>query len=147
MATKSAPPETNTPVLTFTPSLWSRGGVLALCILGAVLVVPIFIGLWIVLVVKNTRYTLTSERMMLTTGVLNRKTDNLELYRVTDLTLSQSFFQRLVGIGNIHLVSTDRTTPTLDIRGVRQHTHIADTLRDLSEKLRHRRGQREFDVV
>src|SRR5688572_6675105 len=107
-----------TPILTFTPSLWSRAGVFAICILLCVLVVPIFIAVWVYLTVKYTRYELSSERLRITTGVLSRVTSNLELYRITDLTVSQTFWQRLVGIGNIELVTTDRTTPTLPIKSI-----------------------------
>jgi uncharacterized membrane protein YdbT with pleckstrin-like domain len=145
------PPETNpapaVPTITFTPSLHTRFGVLLLCFLFAPLIIPAAIGVWIILTIRHTRYEITGERLLLTTGVLTRTTSNLELYRITDLTLSQSLFDRIVGIGNIQIISTDRTCPTLPIRGIRDHRAIADAIRDRTEQLRHRRGQREFDIV
>jgi uncharacterized membrane protein YdbT with pleckstrin-like domain len=147
MSRDTTPAAPEAAVLTFSPSLWSRAGALALCVLLCVLIVPIFIAIWIIVETRLNQYELTSERLKITTGVFNRKTDNLELYRITDLTMSQSFLQRLVGIGNIQMVTTDRTTPTLDIRGIHDHTVIADKIRELTEKLRQKRGQREFDVV
>jgi uncharacterized membrane protein YdbT with pleckstrin-like domain len=55
----------------------------------------------------NTRYTLTSERLIVAKGLLSRKIDEIELFRIKDVTLSQSFFQRLVGYGNVKVASSD----------------------------------------
>lgn len=48
------------------------------------LVFPLFIILWKWLVVKNTKYEITTERLRTRHGVLSKKTDELELYRVKD---------------------------------------------------------------
>jgi uncharacterized membrane protein YdbT with pleckstrin-like domain len=130
-------------VLTFTPSHWSKFPVYALCIL----IIPIPYAIWVYLTTRFTRYELSQERLRLTTGVFSRQTDNLELYRVSDIRETQSFWQRLVGIGNVDLISTDKTTPELPIRGVRNHHEIADTIRTCVERMRDKKKQREFDVV
>lgn len=46
------------------------------------LVIPLFVILWKWLVVKNTKYELTTERLRMRHGVFNKHTDELELYRV-----------------------------------------------------------------
>jgi uncharacterized membrane protein YdbT with pleckstrin-like domain len=134
-------------VLTFTPSHWSKFPVYAICVLLSVLVVPIFIAVWVYLTVRFTRYELSQERLKLTTGVFSRQTDNLELYRVSDIRISQSFWQRMVKIGNIDLISTDKTTPELPLHSIRNHHEIADTIRTCVERMRDKKKQREFDVV
>jgi len=55
----------------------------------------------------NKRYTLTTERLILTSGIFSRRVDEIELFRVKDVTLKQSFFQRLVGYGTVVVSSSD----------------------------------------
>ena len=77
------------------------------------LVIPLFILLWQWLVIRNTVYELTSERLKLRSGVLNKHLDEVELYRVRDYKLEQPFFQRLFGLGNIVLQTSDRSHPSV----------------------------------
>ena len=39
----------------------------------------------------------------------------LELFRVKDITLHQSFWYRLLGISNIHLRTSDKTSPLVTL--------------------------------
>ena len=61
-------------------------------------------------------YTLTDQRLKFTRGVLSKVTEDLELYRVRDTKFSQGVFERMVGLGNIELLSTDETSPTIHLR-------------------------------
>jgi hypothetical protein len=78
--------------------------------------------LWQYLVVKKQRFELTSQRLRAYRGVLSKKTDELELYRVKDTKFDQPFFLRLLGLGNAIIVSFDSTTKStsspLNIEGV-----------------------------
>ncbi len=47
--------------------------------------------------VKSTRIVFDSGRVQITSGVLFRKTENVELYRVEDLHLEQTFSNRITG--------------------------------------------------
>src|SRR5437588_5919233 len=64
-------------------------------VLAGLSVIPlsVIIGKWL----RNRcrRYEVTTERIHLRQGVLARKTDDLELYRVKDYTLDEPFFLRL----------------------------------------------------
>ena len=46
------------------------------------LVIPLLIILWKWLTIKYTKYELTTQRLRTRYGILNKKTDELELYRV-----------------------------------------------------------------
>src|SRR5437773_266112 len=62
------------------------------------LLVPILLALVRYLEIKTKVYELTTERIKISEGVLSRRTDTLELYRVKDLETQQPFLYRLVGI-------------------------------------------------
>ena len=110
------------------------------------LVIPLFIMLWQWLVVRNTIYELTSERLRLRSGVLNKQLDEVELYRVRDYQLEQPFFLRLFGLGNITLQTSDRSHPAVRLRAVRDGEQLYEQIRRAVEHSRASKGVRELDV-
>ena len=114
------------------------------CTLFCWLIVPIFIGLWHWLVVRNIQYTLSAERLRTRQGVFNKSISDLELYRVKDLHVVQPFFLRIVGKSHIVLYSSDRSNPQTVLCGVAQGERLKDLLRERVEAMRQSRGVREF---
>src|SRR3954464_6398676 len=80
--------------------------VFVVCALLVWLVVPIFVALWKWLVVRNIEYQLTSERLKLRQGVLNKTHDEIELYRVRDYRLEQPLVLRFFALANITIRTT-----------------------------------------
>jgi uncharacterized membrane protein YdbT with pleckstrin-like domain len=110
------------------------------------LVIPLFVILWKWLVVKNTKYELTTERLRMRHGVLNKKLDELELYRVRDYKLDQPFFLRLFSLGNVILQTSDKTHPTVLIEAVPNAEELREQLRTHVEACRTSKGVREVDI-
>lgn len=50
---------------------------------------------------KLSQYTLTTTKIEIDTGLIARKTQNIPIKRIQDITVSASIPQRLLGIGNI----------------------------------------------
>lgn len=123
-------------------SQWANFPLFLLC----VLIVPIPYVLWRVLSTRFERYTLTTERLLHQRGVFSRAVDELELYRVRDVTATQTFWQRLVGIGDITLATSDRSDPSEVIRGVANHRGVMDLIREHTETMRRVKRVRELDV-
>jgi uncharacterized membrane protein YdbT with pleckstrin-like domain len=111
------------------------------------LVVPVFIILWRWLVVKMTKYELTTQRLRTRYGVINKKMDELELYRVRDYRLDQPFYLRIFSLGNIILQTSDLTNPTVTIRAIPDCEQVREHIRTYVEACRVRKGVRELDVV
>lgn len=109
------------------------------------LVIPSFIILWKWLVVKTTKYELTSERLKTRTGILNKKTDELELYRVRDYRLDQPFFLRIFSLGNIVLVTSDKSTPVVTLRAISNGEQLRNHVRSAVEECRVKKRVREVD--
>ena len=117
-----------------------------LCGLFCWLIVPIFIALARYLQTKNKVYELTTERLKITEGVFSKVTDTLELYRVKDLETRQPFLQRLVGIENVQLNTSDASTPFVFIDAIPQTVGLGDKIRNQVETIRQQKGVREIDV-
>jgi uncharacterized membrane protein YdbT with pleckstrin-like domain len=110
------------------------------------LVIPVFIMLWQWLVLKNTKYELTTERLKTRHGVLNKKMDDLELYRVRDYKLEQPFFLRLFGLANITLQTSDKSHPTVVIRAIPHGEQLREQIRSAVEACRVNKRVREVDL-
>ena len=93
-----------------------------------------------------TKYILTKEKLLIQTGILNTKEEEVRLYRIMDMTLRRSLFQRLFGLGTIHCCSADKPTPEFDIKWVPRSAKVKETLSDLveAERMAKRVSSREF---
>lgn len=129
-----------TPVWTGSTSQWMNFPTFLLWGLAALTIVllPISAGviLWRYLVVKNEVFELTSERLKMHSGVLNKRTSELELYRVKDTQFEQPFWLRLVGLGHVVILSVDKTTPVVRITAVPEANTLREQVRELVEARR-----------
>ncbi len=116
----------------------------ALAILWFLLPFPYLLGRWIAL--KCRKYELTTERLTLSTGVLSRRIDSMELYRVKDITLDVPFFLRLFGRANVLLETSDKTTPRLLVEAIPDARAVSDKIRAHVEAMRDRKRAREVDM-
>ncbi|MET0156179.1 MAG: PH domain-containing protein [Rickettsiales bacterium] len=91
------------------------------------------------------RYTVTSERFSEARGVFTRHTEELELYRIKDISLYEPFSLRVFGCSNIILTTSDRNSPVSVIFGVRNGRQLLDDVRHNVEIMRARKGVREID--
>ncbi len=83
-----------------------------------------------------TRYSLTDERLFIEQGFLNKKEDEVRLYRIMDVSLSRSFGQRLFGLGTIHCCSADKSMKDFDILSIKHPKEVKEQLSELVEKQR-----------
>ena len=110
-----------------------------------IIIIPAFSSFWKFLQVKCLKYELTNERIKIVSGVLNKKTEEIELYRVKDSTIEEPFFYRLLGVGNIKLETSDRTLPTLLIQALPKAKEFRENVRECVEEIRLRKNVREVD--
>jgi uncharacterized membrane protein YdbT with pleckstrin-like domain len=94
---------------------------------------------------RFTRYTVTSERVMISEGVFTRRSAELELYRVKDYTLEQPFCLRLVRRGNLTLNSSDKSDQLFTLRAVPFVEQLRNDIRNAVEAMRDRKRVREVD--
>lgn len=93
-----------------------------------------------------TRYRLTDDKLIISTGLFSIKEEEIRLYRIMDITLKRTFGDRLWGLGTIHVCSSDKTTPEFDIKRIRQSVDVKEMLSDMVETARrkNRVSAREF---
>ena len=115
------------------------------CVLTSWLVLPLLYALYRLLLTCAHVYLLTDERLLETTGLIFKDSEALELYRVKDIRIQQPPLQRLFGRGTVVLVTSDRSTPTINLSGIQEPHAVAALLRELVERCRVAKGVREID--
>lgn len=83
-----------------------------------------------------TKYMLTEDRLFIEEGFLNKKEDEVRLYRIMDLSLKRSFGQRIFGVGTIHCCSADKSMGDFDIVSVKHPREVKEQLSELVEAQR-----------
>jgi uncharacterized membrane protein YdbT with pleckstrin-like domain len=161
-AEKADKPFTERQIWSGTPSQWTNFWpftaallILAASVTAAVLLaeplyligagVAIAVPLWPWLTVRSTVIEVTTERISLRTGVLTRRKRDMELYRVKDTTLHEPFFLRLVSLGNVEIVSSDKSTPVLVLPALRNAEALRQQIRKHVEEMRTQKRVRELD--
>jgi uncharacterized membrane protein YdbT with pleckstrin-like domain len=117
-------------------------GTYTLCILFCWLVVPLGYAFWIWLKVRSREYQITTERILVRTGILSKTTEELELYRVKDYALEEPFWLRLFKAGNIRLSTHDASNPELILEAVPGPSALCDQIRKHVEDCRQRKRVR-----
>lgn len=112
----------------------------------AFIALPFFYVGWRFLVVRSTRFELTTERLRLTRGVFNQKIDEIELYRVKDISMERPLWMRITGLSSILLATSDRSLPTLVLPAIPNGMELRENLRRQVEDIRDRKRVRELDM-
>ncbi len=138
-------------VTTFRSSTWrwllgslAGWGTLLLCLIGVGLVIVV----WRWLTNIAVGYELTDQRLIIRRGILNKTTDEIELYRIKDTTIAYSVINQLTDIGTITIRSSDATTSGGDLvlQDIPQGRAIREEIRRLTDAARQLRRVREVDV-
>ena len=78
---------------------------------------------------RSTIYTVTNQRVMIETGLLTKALSEIDLRYVDDTQFFQGVMQRMLGIGNVTLISTDKSTPVYVLRAVSDPRAVRELIR------------------
>jgi len=116
---------------------------------GTLLLVILSLGLWLIVRWFQTlgrHYRITNRRIVVETGVLSKKLEQIDLYRVADYTVERPFGQRIMGTGNLMLKTFDKTTPELHVLQIKTDVvALYESVRAATEEDKARRGVRMVD--
>ncbi len=114
-------------------------------------VVGLGLGLILFLVVAVKRYSilyrLTTQRLFVYRGLISRKVEELELFRVRDIDVIQGFWERILGYGRMNVFSTDSTTPKFEIHGLADPLKVKDMIRTNFRNARIRERVRPTEFI
>ena len=94
-----------------------------------------------------TKYSLSEDRLFVEAGLLNIRQEDLLLYRIQDISLKLSLGQRIFGVGSVLLQSSDRSSPVLEIKNIRQPRQVKELIHQQVEKMKLARRMRVGEVL
>jgi SpoVK/Ycf46/Vps4 family AAA+-type ATPase len=89
-------------------------------------------------------YRITTERVQVIHSGLSRKTEEIELSRLKDVKVQQSLAQRALKTGNVTILSTDKTTPSVTFQEVSGPEDVKELVRKAAREEMERLKVRRF---
>jgi uncharacterized membrane protein YdbT with pleckstrin-like domain len=77
--------------------------------------------------IRTTKYTVTTQRVMIETGVFSRSLQEIDMRYIDDTQFRQSFIQRVLGIGSIDIITHD--VPSHVLRGISNPRNVREMIR------------------
>jgi hypothetical protein len=81
---------------------------------------------------KTTRYEVSADRIEWSRGLLDRRVDNLDVFRIIDLKLRRSLLDCIVGVGTVTIMTTDKSDPEFNFEKIRNPRKLYDVIKKAS---------------
>lgn len=81
------------------------------------------------LYIRSFQYLITNEYIRMTRGIFFKRIDQLEMFRVKDYIITQSFILQVFKLMYLTLKSTDPENPMIQFQGIPE-SNITDIIRD-----------------
>ena len=94
---------------------------------------------------KSIRFRVTNTVIEFERGMLSKRIDVLQLWRVRDVVYKQNLVDRILGIAHVEVVAQDTTNPDMEIVGMPASRQLFEQLRDSIEI--QRQSKNVFGVV
>lgn len=86
-----------------------------------------------------TKYTITEEKLTITSGFLSITEDDAFMYKIQDVRLTRSLSERMFKLGTITCYTGDTTHPELILRHIKHSGPVKDFIMQYSEEARRKR--------
>ncbi len=97
--------------------------------------------------ISFTKYSITTDRLFCQEGLFSTNYDEVLLYRVTDISLKRTFGQKLFGVGTITVQSSDKSTPTLLLKNIKNAYRVKELLHNQVEEMKIKRRVRIGELM
>ena len=86
-----------------------------------------------------TKYTVKEDIITINSGLLKTAENDCYMYKVQDVELKVSFWERMFKLGTVECHTGDNTNPVLKIEHIKNAKAVKDFVLEMSEKARIRR--------
>lgn len=94
-----------------------------------------------------TTYSMDDSRLFIQTGFLNQKEEEVQLYRVRDISLSRKLGQRIFGVGSVFVHSSDKTSPVLELKNIKSSRDVKEMISEAVEKSKTAKRMRTTELL
>ena len=94
-----------------------------------------------------TRDAISEDRLFLSVGLMNVRDEEVVLYRIRDISVTRTLWQRLFGVGTVTVASSDKSTPSLQLQNVKHPMDVKEILHQQVEEVKMRRRVRVGEIM
>ncbi|HOO61296.1 MAG TPA: PH domain-containing protein [Bacillota bacterium] len=86
--------------------------------------------------ISFTKYSFSENRLFISKGLIKTTKDELLMYRILDVKLRRTLWQKICRVGTIQLTTADKTDPLLVLESISKPERTRDALSAIAEKER-----------
>ena len=84
---------------------------------------------WHATVLRGHRYRVSNQRIVLESGALSKRIDEVDMRTIDDIEFRQGLLERLLGIGQIDIIAADKRLGRFRLLGVPQPRELRELIR------------------
>jgi hypothetical protein len=85
---------------------------------------------WRTIVLRSHRYGISNQRIMVESGVLSKTLAEIDVRTIDDITFHQTLVERMLGIGQIAILSSEPSNPRVRLVGVPDPRAVRELVRN-----------------
>ena len=97
--------------------------------------------------ISFTRYALSDDRLYLSVGAINIKDDEVLLYRVRDISVRRSLWQRMMKLGTVTVNTSDKSTPIVVLKNIKNPLIVKELIHENAEEMKIKRRIRLGETI
>ena len=97
--------------------------------------------------ITYTKYSMSDDRIFCEKGLLSVKFEEILLYRVRDISMKITLGQRIFGVGSILLQSSDKTSPVLELKNIKNPREVKEMIHRQVEEIKVQRRMRFGEIL
>ena len=97
--------------------------------------------------ISFTKYAMREDRLFVETGFFSIHEEEILLYRVRDICLHMNLWQRLFRVGTIHLETSDKTAPSIELKSVAHPREVKEQIHRQVEEMKIARRMRFGEIL
>ena len=100
---------------------------------GILIIILLVFALCDLIIIKKTKYIVSSEQIIIINGVFLKTTNYIELYRVFDYKHEQNLFDQILNLMTVKILSRDLSHPSLVMKGIPNNLRLIREIRNRVE--------------
>jgi hypothetical protein len=88
--------------------------------------------------IRSTLYTVTNQRVIIESGIAEKTVEDIDLRYIDETHFRQRIIERMLGIGNVTIVSSDKVAPQFVLHGIPDPRTLRELIRARSYEVSQR---------
>lgn len=97
--------------------------------------------------ISFTKYYVKEDRLFLEAGLFTTEIEETLLYRIRDVSVKMTLFQKIFKVGTITVLSSDKSHPVLELKNVKNPRDVKEMLHTNIEKMKDKKRVRVGEII